>query len=231
MSDLTVIFCSFKIFHLELMVDDDVHRTRTIAGPDVFGMILQEDDPGLRGSFGWANECDVFLNGMLGNRKAEFEEFAAELGPRTQTLAHGLIRAPLQTLDPGCVPVFTSDSLNLYFYSLTAHFGTWVETGDLKKREWQVAASLLYGQLIKSYRRRKLTRVERVMRWDPLESLKAKLQQASWSGVLHTAFVEHVNLTVRRDLAIFARRSWSTPQTVTDHCWTVVELLSFPVPA
>ena len=49
---------------------------------------------------------------------------AAELGPRTQALAHVLIHALVQTLALGCIPVFTSDGLILYFYSLTAHFGT-----------------------------------------------------------------------------------------------------------
>jgi IS1 family transposase len=68
---------------------------------------------------------------------------AAVLGSRTQALAHALIHALIQTLAPGCVPLFTSDGLNLYFYSLTAHFGTWVAIAGTKKREWQVAATLL----------------------------------------------------------------------------------------
>ena len=84
---------------------------------------------------------------------------AAQLGPRTQATAHALIHALVQVLAPGCIPLFTSDGLNLYFYGLTAHFGAWVETLGAKKREWQVAAMLVYGQLIKSYRRRKLARV------------------------------------------------------------------------
>lgn len=139
---------------------------------------------------------------------------AAQLGPRTQVTAHALIHALVQVLVPGCIPLFTSDGLNMYFYSLTAHFGTWVETLGEKKRVWQVATTLLYGQLIKSYRRRKLVRVERVIRWGSLDALKTRLQEAGWSGVVQTAFVERVNLTVRRGLAMFARRSWSTTQTI-----------------
>ncbi len=46
-----------------------------------------------------------------------------ELGPRTQTMAHRLIHSLRQMLTPGCLPLFTSDGLNLYFYALTAHFG------------------------------------------------------------------------------------------------------------
>ena len=42
------------------------------------------------------------------------------LGPRTQHMAHLLIHALRQILSPGCIPLFTSDGLNLYFYALTA---------------------------------------------------------------------------------------------------------------
>ena len=52
-----------------------------------------------------------------------------ELGPRTQTMAHQLIHALRQILAPGCLPLFTSDGLNLYFYALTAHFGQWLTLG------------------------------------------------------------------------------------------------------
>jgi transposase-like protein len=46
-----------------------------------------------------------------------------QLGARTQTAAHAVIHDLHQRLVPGSLPVFTSDSLNLYFYALTAHFG------------------------------------------------------------------------------------------------------------
>jgi IS1 family transposase len=48
------------------------------------------------------------------------------LGARTQAAAHATVHALHQTLALGCIPVFTSDGLNLYFYALTAHFGQWV---------------------------------------------------------------------------------------------------------
>src|SRR5215472_814956 len=47
------------------------------------------------------------------------------LGPRTQNAAHAVIHALQRILAPGCLPLFTSDGLNLYFYALTAHFGHW----------------------------------------------------------------------------------------------------------
>ena len=39
-----------------------------------------------------------------------------ELGPRTQHMAHVLIHSLRQSLAPGCLPLFTSDGLNVYFY-------------------------------------------------------------------------------------------------------------------
>jgi transposase-like protein len=46
-----------------------------------------------------------------------------QLGPRTQHMAHRLIHTLRQSLAPGCIPLFTSDGLNLYLYALTAHVG------------------------------------------------------------------------------------------------------------
>ncbi len=84
-----------------------------------------------------------------------------ELGPRTQPMAHRLIHSLRQKLAPGCLPLFTSDGLNLYVYAITAHFGQWLTLAGRGRhvRRWQVAPRLIYGQVNKCYRRRKLVRV------------------------------------------------------------------------
>ena len=79
-------------------------------------------------------------------------------------------------------------------------------------RQWQVAAGLIYGQVKKSYRRRKLVRVTHVMRLGTEAALKAALQGLGFSGRLNTAFIERVNLTVRHGVAALARRTWATAQ-------------------
>jgi len=75
-----------------------------------------------------------------------------QLGPRTQNMAHLLIHSLRQILAPGCLPLFTSDGLNLYFSALTAHFGQWLALGRRGRnvRQWQVEAGLIYGQVKKS---------------------------------------------------------------------------------
>jgi len=137
-----------------------------------------------------------------------------QLGPRTQHMAHQLIHSLRQILAPGCLPIFTSDGLNLYFYALTAHFGHWIEADrqGRHRRQWQVAAGLIYGQVKKSSRRRKLVRVTHVMRLGTEDALKASLQGLGLSGRLNTAFIERVNLTVRHGVAALARRTWATSQ-------------------
>jgi IS1 family transposase/transposase-like protein len=137
-----------------------------------------------------------------------------ELGPRTQTIAHRLIHSLRERLAPGFLPLFTSDGLNLYFYALTAHFGQWLQVGQRGRNvlRWQVAAGLIYGQVKKCYRRRKLVRVTHVMRLGTEDALKAALQGLGFSGRLNTAYIERVNLTVRHGIAALARRTWATSQ-------------------
>jgi hypothetical protein len=81
-----------------------------------------------------------------------------------------------------------------------------------KAFRWQVAADLIYGQVKKSFRRRKLVRVTHVMRLGTEAALKASLQGMGFSGRLNTAFIERVNLTVRHGVAALARRTWATAQ-------------------
>jgi IS1 family transposase/transposase-like protein len=137
-----------------------------------------------------------------------------ELGPRTQHTAHALIHALQQSLAPGCIPLFTSDGLNLYFYALTAHFGQWLEVAQRGRnvRRWQVATGLIYGQVKKCYQRRKLVQVTHVMRLGTQAVLQSTLQGLGLSGWLNTAFIERVNLTIRHGVAALARRTWATSQ-------------------
>ena len=136
------------------------------------------------------------------------------LGPRTQNMAHTVIHSLREILAPGCLPLFTSDGLNVYFYALTAHFGHWrqVSRRGRNVNQWQVAAGLIYGQVKKCYRRRKLVRVTHVMRLGTQTALKATRPRMGFSGRLNTAFIERVNLTVRHGVAALARRTWATSQ-------------------
>ena len=82
-------------------------------------------------------------------------------------------------------------------------------------RQWKVAAGLIYGQVKKCYRRRKLVRVTPMMRLGTQADLTLGLQRLGFSGRLNTAFIERVNLTVRQGVAALARRTWATAQQST----------------
>jgi IS1 family transposase len=137
---------------------------------------------------------------------------ALRIGPRTQNLALALVHAAAQALAPGCVPVCTSDGLNMYYYALTPHFGQWQTDPTTGKPKWPVALELLYGQVIKAYRQRKIFKVERRRQLGQLEDLQAALQRLGFTGSINTAFVERINLTLRQGLAALTRRSWATAQ-------------------
>ncbi len=75
-----------------------------------------------------------------------------------------------------------------------------------------MSAGLIYGQVKKGYRRRRLVHVSHVMRCGTRAALKATLTGLGLSGRLNTAFAERVNLTVRQSVAALMRRTWSTLQ-------------------
>jgi hypothetical protein len=67
-----------------------------------------------------------------------------QLGLRTQAIAHRVVHELCSYLAPGCVPLFSSDGLDHYFYVLTAHFGQWgQQIGEgvpaLIRRTWSTA--------------------------------------------------------------------------------------------
>jgi IS1 family transposase/transposase-like protein len=137
---------------------------------------------------------------------------ALALGPRTQQTAHTLVHSLRAVLAPACTPAITTDGLRHYYYALTAHFGRWVAFG--RRRCWAVDPSLLYGQLHKRYRRRRLVRIRDQMRSGTRRALQTTLRGLGWSGKLQTAFVERLNLTARQSVAALTRRTWATAHNV-----------------
>lgn len=143
-----------------------------------------------------------------------------QLGGRTQTMAYGVVHELKTRLKSESVPVFSSDGLKHYFYALTAHFGEWVESEGKKKPVWSLLSSFAYAQVVKHQKRCRQVKVERRLLYGRLEDYAARLKSAGLSGRINTAFVERVNLTIRRCVAKLARRTWglahSAPE-LSDH--------------
>jgi hypothetical protein len=124
-----------------------------------------------------------------------------------------------QALAPGCVPAFTTDGLRAYFYALTAHFGQWVQVAGQRKANWQVSDDLLHGQLVK----RKGQAQFAVMRMASGRrvALAAVLKAQGFKTWIQPAFVERVNLTLRRGVAPLMRKTWAYAQTTAHLHWHV----------
>ncbi len=94
--------------------------------------------------------------------------------------------------------------------ALLTHFGQWVQPprrqdkGPAPKPRWMPLPGLLYAQVIKTVRRRRLVRVRHRVVFGTLEAVQQVLAACGWQ--INTAFVERINLTIRQHVAAVGRR-------------------------
>jgi hypothetical protein len=112
-------------------------------------------------------------------------------------------------LAPGCLPVFSSDGLNQYFYAITAHFGFWDKAPRARKYHWFADERLQYAQLRKLRQGRKVTFLSSIIRLGSRNIIRDILIGLELSGLVQTSFVERANLTLRKLIAPLSRRTWS----------------------
>jgi hypothetical protein len=108
------------------------------------------------------------------------------------------------------VPLFLTDGFKEYTMALLAHFGQWAQPerrrakGPLSKPRWMPLPQLLYAQVIKVTRRRRLVRVSHRVVFGALAAIEQVLATHDW--YINTAFIERVNLTIRQHVAAVGRR-------------------------
>jgi len=79
---------------------------------------------------------------------------------------------------PDCVPLFLTDGFKEYTMALLTHFGQWVQPprrqdkGPAPKPRWMPLPGLLYAQVIKTVRRRRLVRVRHRVVFGTLEAVQ-----------------------------------------------------------
>ena len=135
---------------------------------------------------------------------------AIAVGPRTRAMAQHFVHQVVQVLAPGCVPLFLTDGFKEYLTALLTHFGHWVQperrqaTGRAPKPRWMPLPHLLYAQVIKTVRRRRLVRVRHRVVFGTLEAVQQVLAACGWQ--INTAFVERLNLNIRQHVAAIGRR-------------------------
>jgi len=144
------------------------------------------------------------------------------LGKRKNEDAMALTHDLKQRLKSDCVPAFTTDGLRSYFYAITAHFGHWFRPERARTDHWQVSDDLLYGQIVKQRKSRKSGFAVMRMMWGIRKDLNALLKQYGFVSLIQTAFIERVNLTIRRGVAPLMRKTWSLAQ-YPDHLLLHIE--------
>src|ERR687888_396153 len=132
-----------------------------------------------------------------------------DVGDRTRAMAQRVVHQVVQVLAPGCVPLFLTDGFKEYTTALLTHFGQWVQPprrqdkGPTPKPRWMPVPQLLYTQVVKTVRRRRLVRVSHRVVFGTLEAINAVLAPYGWH--ITTAFVERINLSIRQHVAAVGR--------------------------
>jgi len=135
---------------------------------------------------------------------------ALDVGSRTRAMAQRVVHQVAQVLAPDCAPLFLTDGFREYLTALLTHYGSWVQPprrqdkGPAPKRRWMPVPQLLYAQVVKTVRRRRLVRVRHRVVFGSLETVNAVL--APLGCQINTAFVERLNLSLRQHVAAVGRR-------------------------
>src|SRR2546430_3757846 len=135
---------------------------------------------------------------------------AIDVGHRTLAMAQCVVHQVAQVLAPDCAPLFLTDGFRAYLTALLTHYGHWVQLprrpdkGPAPKPRWMPLPGLLYAQVVKTVRRRRLVQVRHRVVFGTLERVKHVLAACGWQ--INTAFVERLNLTLRQHVAAVGRR-------------------------
>jgi hypothetical protein len=117
-----------------------------------------------------------------------------DVGSRTLAMAHRVVHQVTQVLARDCIPLFLTDGLKDYGTALLTHFGHWMQPerrqdkGPRPKPRWMPLPALLYAQVVKSYRRRRLVGVNHRVVFGTRLAIEEVLARCGWT--INTAFVE-----------------------------------------
>jgi IS1 family transposase len=133
-----------------------------------------------------------------------------DVGTRTLAVARRVLHQLVEVLARGCVRLFLTDGFKEYKTAILAHFGHWIQPerrqdkGPMPKPRWMPMPSLLYAQVIKSYRRRRIVGVKHRIVFGTQLAVEQVLAACGWR--INTAFVERLNLDLRQCVAAIGRR-------------------------
>ena len=136
---------------------------------------------------------------------------AIDVGERTQAMAQRFVHHVAQVLAPDCAPLFLTDGFREYLTALLTHYGQWVQPprrqdkGPMPKPRWMPLSQLLYAQVVKTVRRRRLVDVTHRVVFGTIEAVNQVLRPLGWH--INTSLVERFNLSLRQHVAAIGRRT------------------------
>jgi len=204
------------------------------------------------------------------------------IGKRNKELINKLV-GNIRDVTDDSIPLFTSDGLKWYETEILEHYGVKEEVertgnrGRPRKPKTTPHPDLKYAQVVKQYKKGKVSKVEFKVIFGDEEEVKKVIGKSPVSKHLNTSFVERNNLTLRENngrlsgktlsfsketemlvqqLWLFMgyyhfvrlhgglvigtetendRKRWTkrTPfmaAGITDHMWTIRELVTFRIP-
>jgi hypothetical protein len=101
-----------------------------------------------------------------------------EVGERTRAMAQRVVHQVVQVLAPDCMPLLLTDGFKEYTTALLTHYGQWVRLprrqapGPAPQPRWMPRPQLLYAQVVKTVRRRRLVRVRHRVVFGTLEAVE-----------------------------------------------------------
>ncbi len=195
---------------------------------------------------------------------------------RNKALIQQLLRQVKACASALCIGLlFATDGFSAYASAIRAIFRDPLPTGKRGRPPLVPWPRIFIAQVIKSYRKRRISGVERRIIQGCPEQVEQVRHKANGQGVINTAFIERLNGTFRSRIACLARRTRCAARTceylhesmmwvgtlynfccehqslrlpgviggrrwlartpamaagLTDHCWSVHELLSMRLP-
>jgi hypothetical protein len=121
-----------------------------------------------------------------------------DVGTRTLEMAQRVVHQVGQVLASNCVPLCLTDGHKDYQMAFLSHWGYWMQPerrqgkGPMPKPRWMPLPELLYAQVVKSYRRRRIVGVRHQVVFGTQLAIEQVLAKCGWT--INTAFVERLNL-------------------------------------
>jgi hypothetical protein len=122
------------------------------------------------------------------------------VGGHTLAMTQAVVHQVTQVLAPSCVPLFLSDGYTHYLTAIVSHFGCLVQpprklaTGRAPRPRWRPLPELLYAQVVKTMRRRRIVEVKHRIVFGTKAVVDQVLSACGWQ--INTSFVERLNLSL-----------------------------------